>query len=125
MPPDLAPMIVATVLIVTVGFVVILRPIMKPLVRLFEAMIREREQLPPRGLAELQRSLDAIGDRLHLIEERQGFYEALLTERRAPELLDGASTEQRTAPSWLTRPNASPSTASSAPEPPASGAEPR
>ncbi len=86
MPPDFAPMIVATVLILTIGFVAVIRPISKPLIRLFEAMIREREQLPARELADLHRSLEAIGERLELLEERQSFYEALQAERVAPEL---------------------------------------
>ena len=79
-------MAVAIVGILTVGFISVVRPISKPLVRLFEAMIREREQLPSRQMSEIQGSLDQIDQRLHLIEERQSFYEALGTERDLPAL---------------------------------------
>jgi len=80
-PPDLAPMVVAIVLFLTIGFVAVFRPIAKPLIRLFEAMIREREQLPARHLGEIQGALEQIDRRLHLIEERQSFYEALRSDR--------------------------------------------
>ena len=86
MPPDLAPMIVAIVMFLTIGFVAVVRPLTKPLARLFEAMIREREQLPSRQMGEIQGALEQIDQRLHLIEERQAFYEALGAERKMPGL---------------------------------------
>jgi len=52
----------------------------QPLVRLFEAMIREREELPTQGLNDIHRTLEQIEGRLHLMEERQSFYEALRAE---------------------------------------------
>ena len=94
MPPDLAPMLVAIVLIVTVAFVSIVRPIAKPLVRLLEAMIREREQLPGQELGAIHRTLEGIDQRLHLIEERQSFYEALSGGKELPELTPPATSEE-------------------------------
>jgi hypothetical protein len=79
-PPELAPMLVTIVLILTVGFVAVVRPIAKPLVRLLEAMIGERERLPHGDLEKIRGTLEQIDQRLHLIEERQSFYEALRAE---------------------------------------------
>jgi len=76
-PPELAPMLVAIVLILTAGFIAVVRPIAKPLVRLFEAMIIEREQQPTKELGDIHQTLEQIEGRLHLMEERQSFYEAL------------------------------------------------
>jgi len=94
MPPELAPMLVAIVLILTVGFIAVVRPIAKPLVRLFEAMISERERLPAKGLTDIQRSLEQIEGRLHLMEERQSFYEALRAEPETRRLAAPAGTPE-------------------------------
>ena len=92
MPPDLAPMLVAIVFILTIGFISIVRPIAKPLVRLLEAMILEREQLPPKELGDIHRSLEQIEGRLHLMEERQSFYEALRAPKEAATLITPRAT---------------------------------
>ena len=85
MPVDFAPMLVAIVLILTVGFVAVVRPIAKPLIRLLETMAKDRER-PVEGLREIKGALEQIDSRLHLIEERQSFYEALRSGAELPSL---------------------------------------
>jgi hypothetical protein len=77
---DIAPFIVAIVLILTTGGVAILRPISKRAGDLLEAMAREKRE--PRRITddthrmiELMESLNA---RLERLEERQDFTESLL-----------------------------------------------
>ena len=83
----IAPMVVGTIFILTVGGVVLLKPLSKNLAQLLEAMARER-QAPPGLDAEVRRlreSLDQVSERLHLLEERQDFTERLLERRQDDE----------------------------------------
>ena len=73
----IAPMVVSVVFIVTAGGVLVVRPILKPLVRLFEAMIREKERPSTPELGRIRELLENMDARLSLLEERQHFYEAL------------------------------------------------
>ncbi len=78
MTEDAAVMIVMVTLILTVGFVLIVRPIAKPLVQLIEAMIQERQPgSATRELGGIRRVLERVEDRITMLEERQSFYEAL------------------------------------------------
>jgi len=74
----IAPMIVGTVMILTTGGVLVLRPIAKRLGALLEVMAREKASLPTEEIRLLRESMDTMGQRLSLIEERQDFTERLL-----------------------------------------------
>jgi hypothetical protein len=73
----IAPMIVLVTLILTIGFVQVSKPILGPLARLLEAMIKEREGLPSGELRRIEHLLENVDGRLSQLEERQSFYEAL------------------------------------------------
>jgi len=78
----IAPMATAIVLFLTIGGVLILRPLSKRLAELLEVMARNREQ--PRVKEELVRlheQLETLSERLALVEERQDFSDQLLQER--------------------------------------------
>ena len=85
MPPALdrlAPMVVSIVLFMTIGGVLILRPIAKHLGAYLEALTRQ--QLDGDRLAERDRLhdlLETMDRRLQLLEERQDFAERLLREQ--------------------------------------------
>lgn len=97
----LAPMIVLIVLIVTVGGVILLKPLANRLGHLLEAMAREKEN--PGLENEVRRMhdlLESMDSRLALLEERQDFTDRLLSEsdgdrggRRLRRPLDDDSTE--------------------------------
>lgn len=94
----IAPMVVMIVMTLTIGGVLILRPIAKRLGDLIDVMIREKQAPRPEPVAELARVreiVESIDARLSLLEERQDFTESLLdggaraslpTARRGPEL---------------------------------------
>lgn len=78
----LAPMVVSIVLFMTIGGVLILRPIAKHLGAYLEALTRQ--QLDGDRLAEgdrLHDLLETMDRRLQLLEERQDFAERLLREQ--------------------------------------------
>ena len=86
----LAPMVVAVVLILTVGGVVLLRPLSRRLGELLEAMAREREQ--PRLADEVERLrevMEAMSGRLALLEERVDFTDSLLADPERRSLRSG------------------------------------
>ena len=77
----IAPMLVAIVMILTIGGVVLLRPLSKRLGSLLEAMVQEKQQ--PRlsdDLDHVRDLLETMNGRLALLEERQDFTEALLAD---------------------------------------------
>lgn len=83
----IAPMIVAIVMFLTVGGVILLRPLSRRLGDLLEAMARERTEGLPRvedQLGTMRDLLEAQGERIALLEERVDFTEALVggEERR-------------------------------------------
>lgn len=87
-----APMIMGIVMFLTIGGVLVLRPIAKHLGAYLEALTRQ--QLEPgnrEDLLQIRESLDTISQRLHLLEERQDFAERLL-ESRSREPSDRGST---------------------------------
>lgn len=92
----IAPMIVAIVLIVTVGGVVLLRPLAARLGQLLDAMAAERSQPTlEKEVVRIRQMLETLSSRLELMEERQDFTEALLQrpERRRQELSSGPAPE--------------------------------
>lgn len=90
--------LLAMIVMVTaiVGGVILLLPITRRLGALLEAMTEERRRDSPelrRTLARFGQSLEAIEDRLMLLEEKQDFTEELLSERRRRELRAGVGEE--------------------------------
>ncbi len=77
-----APMIMSIVLFLTVGGVLILRPISKHLGAYLEALTRQQLESGGReDLHQIRDLLETMNQRLHLIEERQDFSERLLESR--------------------------------------------
>ena len=85
----IAPMIFAIILTLTIGGVILLKPIANKLGHLLEAMAKERSQ-PQVGseVGHIRDLLETTNARLALLEERQEFNEALLSDpnRRRPTL---------------------------------------
>jgi hypothetical protein len=85
----LAPMVVSIVLFVTIGGVLILRPIAKHLGAYLEALTRQQldgERSAER--AQLQDLLETMDRRLQLLEDRQDFAERLLSKQTEDAPLD-------------------------------------
>ena len=74
----IAPMILGVVMFLTIGGVLVLRPIATRLGSLLEVMARERAALPPEEIRHLRDTLETMNQRLSLMEERQDFTERLL-----------------------------------------------
>ena len=84
---NVAPMIVAIVMFLTIGGVLVLRPIAKHLGAYLEALTKQ--QLEPgrrEELSQVRDILDSMSQRLSLLEERQDFQERLLESRPRAEL---------------------------------------
>lgn len=77
----LAALVVPMVFIVTVGGVIVLRPIAKRLGTLLDAMAAERSGAPLGETRRLHEAVEALNDRLSLLEERQEFTERLIGPR--------------------------------------------
>ncbi len=77
----IAPLILGVLLIITIGGVILLKPISNKLGHLLEAMAKER-QLPRTGeeLGHIRELLETMDGRLSLLEERQDFTDALLAD---------------------------------------------
>lgn len=71
-------MVVPVVFILTVGGVLVLRPITKRLGILLEAMAQEKARMTSDELGRLREATNALHDRLSLIEERQDYTERLI-----------------------------------------------
>jgi len=85
----IAPMIFAIILTLTIGGVILLKPIANKLGHLLEAMAKERSEPQLGGeVGHLRDLLETTNARLSLLEERQEFTEALLNdpERRRARL---------------------------------------
>jgi hypothetical protein len=78
----IAPMIMSVVFILTVGGVLVLRPLSKRLADLLEVMVQNRQE--PRiedELLHMRELMETMTGRLSLLEERQDFTERLLSEK--------------------------------------------
>jgi hypothetical protein len=75
---EIAPMIVAIVLFVTIGGVILLKPISNRLGFLLEAMAKEKESGLGGDMSHVRDLLETMNARLQLLEERQDFTERLL-----------------------------------------------
>lgn len=77
----LAPMVFAVILTLTIGGVILLKPIANKLGNLLEAMAKEKQE--PRlteELGHIRELLETMSGRLSLMEERQDFTDALLND---------------------------------------------
>jgi predicted phage tail protein len=79
---DLAPMLVAICLILTVGGVLILRPLAKRFGELLEMYAKDKEQGIQADVHQMRELLETMNSRLQLMEERQDFTERLVSDRR-------------------------------------------
>lgn len=79
----IAPMIATVVLILTVGGVLVLRPIAKRVADLLEVYARERQRGLEGDVGQLRDILETMNARLQLLEERQDFTDRLLSPGRA------------------------------------------
>ena len=101
----IAPMIVAIVLFLTVGGVLVLRPLSRRIADLLEVYTRERQQLGGADVQHLREVLESMDTRLRLLEDRQDFTERLLDAgprrghrhggRRRADVRDGARDVNR------------------------------
>ncbi len=89
----IAPMIVAVVGIITVGGVVVLRPISKRIGDLLELYARDRQSGLEGEVHQLRDVVDTLNARLQLIEERQDFTDRLLTAPPRGETSQPAAAE--------------------------------
>jgi hypothetical protein len=86
-PNDVAPMVVGIFFFVTVGAVLLLRPIAKKLGTYLEVLAEERRrQLSEKPLdrtdtARLTATIEALESRLALLEQNQDFTNRLLSDR--------------------------------------------
>lgn len=83
----IAPMIVSIVLILTVGGVVLLRPLARRLGALLDVMVLEKSKTSSVQDRSIADAIDTMNDRLSLLEERQDFTERLIAsgERTQPD----------------------------------------
>lgn len=81
----IAPMIVSIIFILTVGGVLILRPLAKRVSELLEVYTREKQTGIEGDVHQIKDLLETMNARLQLMEERQDFTERLLSsgERKA------------------------------------------
>ena len=94
----IAPMIVMVTLILTVGGVLILRPLSKRLGSYLEAATRQRlNPSPDPEMGRIRDLLGSIDTRLNQIEERQDFAEALISasDPRLPPVPPPARAQER------------------------------
>ena len=82
---NIAPMIVAVVLILTVGGVAVLRPIAKRISELLELYARDKQSGLENDVAQIRDLLETMNARLQLMEERQDFTDRLLTGQKKTE----------------------------------------
>jgi hypothetical protein len=75
----------AVTLILTIGGVLVLRPISRRLTDLIELYTRERQSGLHSEVHQLRDLLETVNARLRLLEERQDFTERLLTQGDKPE----------------------------------------
>jgi hypothetical protein len=77
----IAPMLFAIILTLTIGGVILLKPIANKIGHLLEAMAKERSQ-PQLGeeIRHIRDLLETTNARLALLEDRQDFTEALLQD---------------------------------------------
>ena len=86
-PNDVAPMIVATTLIIVTGEVGLLRPIAKRLGAYLEAVTFEKQKPQKSVEPRIVETLERMDERLRLLEERLDFTDALLARSESADRL--------------------------------------
>ena len=85
-----APMILGSIAVLTIGGVLVLRPIAKHLGAYLEALTRQHlEPGRQEEVYQLREHMETMSQRIHLLEERQDFSERLHEERSRKELPEG------------------------------------
>lgn len=84
----IAPMIISTVFILTVGGVILLRPVMKRLGALLDVLVLQKTKAPDEENRRLRATVDTMNERLTLMEERLDFTERLIGRGGAGEVED-------------------------------------
>lgn len=74
-----APMVLGVTLFLTIGGVLVLRPIALRVSELLELYARDRLSGASTELQQMREQLETTNARLHLLEDRQDFTEKLLT----------------------------------------------
>ena len=74
----IAPMIISTVFILTVGGVILLRPVMKRLGALLDVLVLQKTRTPDEENRRLRETVETMNERLTLMEERLDFAERLI-----------------------------------------------
>jgi hypothetical protein len=77
----IAPMVTGTIFILTVGGVLVLRPISKRIGEILELYARDKQAGLEGEVHQVRDLLETMDARLRLIEERQDFTERLLNSR--------------------------------------------
>ena len=78
----IAPMITAIVLTVTIGGVLVLRPLSHRLAELLEAMARNRQApMVEDELIRVREAMETLASRMELLEERLDFTERLISDQ--------------------------------------------
>jgi len=93
----IVPLVFSVILTLTVGGVILLKPIANKLGNLLEAMAKERQEPGLiRELTHTRELLETVSSRLDLLEDRQDFTESLLQdpERKRRKLSPGKSMEE-------------------------------
>jgi hypothetical protein len=75
---EVAPMVVGVVMFLTIGAVLILRPISKRVGELLEIYAKEKDSGAPAEMRRVRELLESVDARLRLVEERQDFTDKLL-----------------------------------------------
>ncbi|MHB1193993.1 MAG: hypothetical protein ACYC6F_13205 [Longimicrobiales bacterium] len=102
MPIDweaVAPMIVAVVACITIGGVLVLRPIAKKAGDLMEALARDKQGGLQNDVGQLRDILETMNARLTLMEERLDFTERLMSGQRKPDALMAGEPKKEQLPS--------------------------
>ncbi len=74
----IAPMVISVAFFLTVGGVILLRPVMKRLGALIDAVARQKAMAPNEENRRLRETVETMAERLSLVEERLDFTERLI-----------------------------------------------
>lgn len=102
MPIDwdaVAPMIVGVVFFITVGGVLVLRPIAKKAGDLMEALARDKQAGLQNDVGQLRDILETMNARLTLMEERLDFTERLVAGQQKTDALMAGEAKKEQLPS--------------------------
>ena len=92
-------MVVAVVGFITLGGVLVLRPIAKKAGDLMEALARDKQGGLQNDVGQLRDILETMNARLTLMEERLDFTERLVSGQKRPDALMAGETKKEQLPS--------------------------